>query len=308
MIRVENLSKRFGETQAVKGVSFNLAPGQIYGLLGPNGAGKTTTISMLSGLLAPDSGKILFQDQDIASDRSNYRRRLGVVPQELALYDQLSARENLRFWAGLYDLKGAALAARVETMLERVGLEQRADSLVKSYSGGMKRRLNLALGLVHAPAVLLLDEPTVGIDPQGRARILEIVQEVAAAGTAVLYTTHYLEEAETLCDRIGIIDSGALLTEGSIAELKSQVGNRERVTIRGRFDEAQGQAVADGIHGAHLLSVEQGRVTLTAGESCSAVEILSSILEGPLPVDGVTIEPPSLQTLFLELTGRELRD
>jgi len=308
MIRVENLSKRFGETEAVKSVSFQIAEGQIYGLLGPNGAGKTTTLSMLSGLLAPDSGKILFKDQDIASDRSNYRRRLGVVPQDLALYDQLSARENLRFWAGLYDLKGPALEARVEKMLERVGLEQRGDGPVKSFSGGMKRRLNLALGLVHDPAVLLLDEPTVGIDPQGRARILEIVQEVAAAGTAVLYTTHYLEEAETLCNRIGIIDSGTLLTSGSVADLKSKVGNRERVTIRGRFDEAQGRAVADGIRGARLLSLEQGRVTLNADEGCSAVDILSSILEGPLPVDGVTIEPPSLQTLFLELTGRELRD
>lgn len=308
MIHVENLSKRFGETEAVKRVTFDLVEGRIYGLLGPNGAGKTTTLSMLSGLLAPDTGRILFQGEDIASRRSRYRRRLGVVPQELALYDQLSARENLRFWGGLYELKGKELTSRVETMLERVGLEQRADSPVKSFSGGMKRRLNLALGLVHDPAVLLLDEPTVGIDPQGRARILEIVQEAAAAGTAVLYTTHYLEEAEALCDRVGIIDRGALLTEGSVAELKSRAGNRERVTIRGRFDEAQGRAAADAIGGARALSLEDGRLTLTAGEGCSAVQILSAILDGPLAVDGVTIEPPSLQTLFLELTGRELRD
>jgi ABC-2 type transport system ATP-binding protein len=277
-------------------------------LLGPNGAGKTTTISMLSGLLAPDAGQILFEGRDIASARSAYRQRLGVVPQDLALYDQLSARENLRFWAGLYDLKGKELSARVEAMLQRVGLEQRADGPVKNFSGGMKRRLNLALGLVHQPAVLLLDEPTVGIDPQGRERILEIIQGVAAEGTAVLYTTHYLEEAESLCHRVGIIDHGALLAEGSIAELKTKAGNRELVSIRGRFEADQGKRVAEGLVGAALLSVEEGRMTLAAGESCSAVAILSSILEGPLSVDGVTIEPPSLQTLFLELTGRELRD
>jgi ABC-2 type transport system ATP-binding protein len=203
VFHVTDLVKRFGDLRAVDGVSFEIRPGEIYGLLGPNGAGKTTTMSMLSGLLRPDDGQITFDGIDLAAEPIRVKSQLGVVPQETALYEALSARENLRFWGGLYGLAGADLARAVDRALDHVGLSARADEPAKTYSGGMKRRLNLALGLVHAPRAVLLDEPTVGIDPQARANILEVVRDVAREGRTVLYTTHYLEEAETLCDRIG---------------------------------------------------------------------------------------------------------
>ena len=208
MIRVENLIRRYGELTAVDRISFEVATGEIYGLLGPNGAGKTTTLSMLSGLLKPDEGRILFDGVDLATDPISAKRSLGVVPQEVALYEELTARENLRFWGGLYDLRGQALTSAVDQALERVGLSGRADDRVKVFSGGMKRRLNLSLGLVHSPRAVLMDEPTVGIDPQARNSIQELVKSLAQDGMTVLYTTHYLDEAELLCDRIGIMDHG----------------------------------------------------------------------------------------------------
>jgi ABC-2 type transport system ATP-binding protein len=249
MIRVEGLVKRFGEIPAVDGVSFQVRAGEIYGLLGPNGAGKTTTFSMLAGLLGPDAGRIIVDGVDLAEDPVEVKRGLGIVPQEVAVYEELTARENLRLWAGLYGLTGAALDQAVNRALEEVGLSGRSKEPVESFSGGMKRRLNLSLGLVHRPKVILLDEPTVGIDPQARANILDVVRSVADSGAAVVYTTHYLEEAEQLCDRIGILDHGKLLSEGTLAELKELVGEEEVVVL-----------------------------------------------------------PPSLNRLFLKLTGRELRD
>jgi ABC-2 type transport system ATP-binding protein len=249
MIRVEGLVKRFGEIRAVDGVSFEVRSGEIYGLLGPNGAGKTTIFSMLAGLLGPDAGRVTMDGVDLAESPVEVKRGLGIVPQEVAVYEELTARENLRLWAGLYGLTGAALDQAVHRALEEVGLSGRSKEPVERFSGGMKRRLNLSLGLVHGPKVILLDEPTVGIDPQARANILDVVRRVADSGAAVLYTTHYLEEAEQLCDRIGILDHGKLLSEGTLAELKELVGE-----------------------------------------------------------DEVVVLPPSLNRLFLKLTGRELRD
>ena len=205
MYEVDDLVKRCGDLVAVAGVSFEVRTGEIYGLLGPNGAGKTTTISMLCGLLKPDEGRVRFDGIDLGVEPIRVKSQLGVVPQEIALYDELSARENLRFWGSIYGLAGAALNRAVDRALEVVGLEGRAKDPPSKYSGGMRRRLNLALGLVHSPRALLLDEPTAGIDPQGRVKILDVVRDIAAAGTTIVYTTHYLEEAETLCDRIGIM-------------------------------------------------------------------------------------------------------
>lgn len=309
VIETENLAKRFGDIRAVDRVSFRVHAGEIYGLLGPNGAGKTTTLSMLSGLLDPDDGRITLDGIDLASDPLEAKSRLGVVPQETALYEDLTARENLRFWGGLYGLAGARLDQAIESVLGQVGLEARSREPVRRFSGGMKRRLNLALGMVQRPRVLLLDEPTVGIDPQARLNILDVVREVAGDGTTVLYTTHYLEEAETLCDRIGIMDHGRILAEGTLDELKRMVGEEEVVTVRGRFEEVSARETLEKIDGVRVLTVEPERLVLAAGGSGqAAVKLLSAVSAGGFDVDGVWIQPPSLNSLFLKLTGRELRD
>ena len=309
MLVVEGLVKRYGELRAVDGVTFEVRQGELYGLLGPNGAGKTTTMSIVAGLLTPDEGRVAFGGVDLSADPIRIKAQLGVVPQEPALYEELTARENLRFWGGLYGLSGSTLERAVDRVLDEIGLVGRAKDRVKSYSGGMKRRLNLGLGLVHGPRLVLMDEPTVGIDPQARANILDVVRRVVAAGTTVLYTTHYLEEAEVLCDRIGILDHGRLLAEGSLEDLKKRVGGRDRVTVRGTFDPKEAADRLATIPGTQVVITEPGRLVLTVdGGGRAAAELLARALAGSLDVDGVAIEPPSLNALFLELTGRELRD
>jgi ABC-2 type transport system ATP-binding protein len=309
VFQVHGLVKSYGSLRAVDGVSFTVAKGEVYGLLGPNGAGKTTTMSMLSGLLAPDDGRILFDGIDLAGEPLKVKAQLGVVPQEPALYENLSARENLRFWGGLYGLTGASLSQAVDRVLELVGLTDRAKDPVKQYSGGMKRRINLALGLVHAPRAVLMDEPTVGIDPQARLNILEAVRQVASSGTTVIYTTHYLEEVEQLCDRIAIMDHGKILAEGTLDELKHRVGGRDVVTVRGSFDAAAERPRFAQLPGVSVTSVEPGRLVLSVeGSGRGAVDLLSHVLADGLSIDGISIQPPSLNTLFLNLTGRELRD
>lgn len=310
MIEVRELYKRFGDLKAVDGISFTAGSGEIYGLLGPNGAGKTTTLSMIAGLLAPDSGSIRFDGIDVAAEPLRVKASLGVVPQENALYDELSATEHLNFWGGLYGLSGRALKTAVATTLDQVGLSGRAKEPVRGFSGGMKRRLNLGMGLIHQPKAILLDEPTVGIDPQARANILEVVRQVADAGTTVLYTTHYLEEAEQICDRIGIVDHGRLLAEGTLEELQRRVGGEEIVTLRGDFDV---DALRDRLlqaGGVRLIAAEKGKLVVATGEAGKrgSVELLQHLFQQQIELDGLTLEPPSLNGLFLKLTGRELRD
>jgi ABC-2 type transport system ATP-binding protein len=307
VFKVENLSKRFGDIRAVNGISFEVRQGEIYGLLGPNGAGKTTTLSMLTGLLRPDEGQILFDGVDIDSDPIRVKSQLGVAPQENALYEELSGRENLRFWAGMYGLSGEALNERVLEALDQVGLTSRSNDRVKTFSGGMKRRLNLALALAHRPRVLLLDEPTAGIDPQARMNILDVVRRVASSGTTIIYTTHYLEEAEQLCERIAIMDHGKILAEGTLDELKRMVGEEEVITIRGSFNQQQVHERLHSIENVRLLNSEDGHAVLASSEGGS-VKLLSALFGGPFELEGVSIAPPSLNGLFLKLTGRELRD
>jgi len=309
MIEATGLVKSFGSLRAVDGVGFQVQKGELYGLLGPNGAGKTTTMSMLAGLLAPDEGQIRFDGVDLAVRPLEVKRQLGVVPQEPALYETLSARENLRFWGGLYGLAGRELGAAVDRVLELVGLADRASEPIRGYSGGMKRRLNLALGLVHGPRVVLMDEPTVGIDPQARLKILEAVKGVTASGTTVIYTTHYLEEAEELCDRIAIMDHGKILAEGTLDELIRRVGGRELVTVRGAFSPDALRGVVASLPGVAVTTEEPGRIVLTVDRTGrGVVEVLGQILGAGLDLQGVSVQPPSLNMLFLNLTGRELRD
>jgi len=309
MLAIQNLCRSFGSLKAVDQLSFQIAPGEIYGLLGPNGAGKTTSISCICGLLRPDSGSIELDGLALAADPLAFKQRLGIVPQEVALYGDLNARENLRFWGGLAGLRGGALNARLDDVLAAVGLSERAGDAVRKFSGGMKRRLNLACGILHQPRLLLLDEPTAGIDPQARAHILEIVRGVARAGTIILYTTHYLEEAQELCDRIGIMDHGRLLAQGSLAELERIVGQGEILSLRGRFSPDQIRGAVGEDPRIRVVSLEEGSAMLDVGsERGEAAAILGRILGRGLDVDDISIQPPSLQGLFLKLTGRELRD
>jgi ABC-2 type transport system ATP-binding protein len=309
MIRVERLTKSFGTLTAVDDVSFEVRDGEIFGLLGPNGAGKTTTINMICGVLRPDGGRVLVDDTDIWIEPKTVKQSLGVVPQEIAVYEDLTARDNLNFWGSLYGLRGSDLRRRVDDALSRVGLAERARDKVKSFSGGMKRRLNLCMGLLHRPKFLLLDEPTVGIDPQARLAILEVIREAAAAGSTVLYTTHYMDEAQELCDRIAIIDHGRILTIGTLEELTRMAGEGEMLRLTGSFDDDVARARLEGLEGVRLHSVEGGRAVLSvAADGPGLTAILPRLLGSELGIDDVSIQQPSLQSVFIRLTGRELRD
>jgi ABC-2 type transport system ATP-binding protein len=309
MITVERLCRTFGDLVAVDDVSFEVRDGEILGLLGPNGAGKTTTLCMISGVLKPDSGRVLVDGRDIWLEPTVVKRDLGVVPQEVAVYEDLTARDNLSFWGSLYGLSGSELRERVDEGLTRVGLADRAGDRVKGFSGGMKRRLNLCMGLLHRPRFLLLDEPTVGIDPQARLNILEVIRGVTAGGTTVLYTTHYMEEAQELCDRIAIIDHGRILTVGTLDELTRLAGEAEVLRLAGGFDGIQARDRLQSIAGVRVLQAGDGSATLSvAAGGPGLLAVLPAVLSSGLPLDDVSIQRPNLQSVFISLTGRELRD
>ena len=309
MIQIEQLRKSYGSLVAVDDISFEVRVGEIFGLLGPNGAGKTTTINMICGVLRPDNGRVLVDGKDIWLEPKAVKRNLGVVPQEIAVYEDLTARDNLNFWASLHGLTGRERKDRVNTALTRVGLSDRAGDKVKKFSGGMKRRLNLCMGLIHNPRVLLLDEPTVGIDPQARLTILEIIRTVAAAGTTVLYTTHYMDEAEDLCDRIAIIDHGKILTLGSLDELARIAGEGEVIRVTGAFEGDGKRQLLESVKGLRVLSVEDSSAVLAVEpEGPGVAAILPRLLDEALGIEDLSIQRPSLQSVFIRLTGRELRD
>ncbi|MGO9095433.1 MAG: ABC transporter ATP-binding protein [Bryobacteraceae bacterium] len=309
MIEVQELRKVFGELVAVDGVSFTVQPGELFGLLGPNGAGKTTTIGCISGLLTPTAGRVRVMGHDVVRDGVAARRALGVVPQDIALYEDLSASENLQYWGGAQGMRGAQLRARIGEVLELTGLQDRAKEAVKKYSGGMKRRLNLACGIIHRPRVLLLDEPTVGVDPQSRVRLLEMVRAEAQAGTCVLYTTHYLEEAETLCDRLAIVDHGKIIAQGTLAELRSMLGQRDLLRFTGRFQpEAVRRALGE-LEGIEVVQAETDVLRLSAAEASRRLPaIFAALASAEAEVRETTLTQPSLESLFIKLTGKELRE
>ncbi len=309
MIEVSELRKEYGETVAVDGATFSATPGEIFGLLGPNGAGKSTAIGCISGLLKPTAGHVRVMGFDVVSDSMSARARLGVVPQELALYEDLSARENLSYWGAAYSLRGQGLKRRVSEVLEVCGLQDRADEAVKKFSGGMKRRLNFGCGIVHQPKVILLDEPTVGVDPQSRMRLLDLVRAEAKRGTCVLYTTHYMEEAQELCDRLGIIDHGKLVALGTLNELRGMMGERDLLRMSGSFDKARIEAAVGGLQGLELVSVEEDTLMLSAEEGSKRLpELFACLAEAGAEVRETTLSQPNLENLFIKLTGRELRE
>jgi ABC-2 type transport system ATP-binding protein len=307
MIEVEQLRKQYGDFTAVKDVSFTARPGEIFGLLGPNGAGKTTTIGCIASLLTPSSGHIRVMGHDVVTDGMAARRSIGVVPQEIALYDDLSAHENLSYWAGAQGLRGPKLRERIRDVLELTGLLDRSKEPVKQFSGGMKRRLNFACGIVHQPKVLLLDEPTVGVDPQSRVRLLELAREQARAGACLLYTTHYMEEAETLCDRLAIIDHGSIIAQGTLKELRSMLGERDVLRLTGAFQPEAVRVSLERIEGVEIIHADEALLSLAMSDASHRLPLIFAALNGA-EVRGTTLTQPSLESLFIKLTGSELRE
>ena len=309
IVEVRGLTKRFDELVAVNDVSFAIQEGEVYGLLGPNGAGKTTTISMVSCLIEPTSGAITVDGHDSAREPGALKAALGVVPQEVALYPTLTAAENLRFWGSMYGLRGDALKRAVADALELAGLADRAKERVEKYSGGMKRRINIAAGILHKPRVLLMDEPTVGIDPQSRNHILETVKDLNAAGMTVLYTSHYMEEVEYLCDRIAIMDHGVIIAEGTLNELRDVVGGMGVVAVKvaGATPEVLERVRAiEGVEGVE--SADDALEVLTRSSGSIMGRLVSTLESEGAHVTSVSVTEPNLESVFLHLTGKSLRD
>lgn len=306
---VEDLARSFSDLVAVDGVGFAISEGETYGLLGPNGAGKTTSISMIAGLLRPDRGRIEVLGRRMGAGALEAKSIVGLVPQELAIYPDLTAEENLRFFGRLYGMSGADLTKRIDEVLQTVGLDARRGDKTSEYSGGMKRRLNIAIGLLHRPQLLILDEPTVGVDPQSRNSILEAVEALADEGMSVLYTTHYMEEAERLCDRVGIIDEGRIVAEGTRRELVAQIGQMDRIELRGRDRIDVAAEAVRTVEGVREAAVSDSSLSVLVPEASSVLPaLLAAAGSAGMTVTGVEVQEPDLEAVFLHLTGKALRD
>lgn len=309
MLKVENLYKNFGNVNAVDGISFEVKQGEVFGLLGPNGAGKSTTISMVSTLTKPTDGRILFEGSDIINNPANIRKSLGVVPQDIALYPTLSGYENLVFWGNIYGLKGKELKNRIDEVSEIIGINGRIKDRIDKYSGGMKRRLNIGAALLHKPELLIMDEPTVGIDPQSRNHILDTVLELNKQGMTIIYTSHYMEEVEYLCSRLCIMDQGKIIASGTQQELVELIDEKAQINIKSDMVEnalldslIKIEGIADVRSDKDLISVY--------GENADVLlaEIVSSFSKNKNRIESIDVKKPNLEAVFLHLTGKALRD
>lgn len=312
MLTVQDLRKSFGQFEAVKGVSFSVDKGESFGLLGPNGAGKSTTINMITGLFPPTAGIIRVKDIDVIRNAKQAQKWIGVVPQEIALYQEMSARENLKFWGRMYNLSGKALEKSVDEVLEIIGLSDRAKDKVETFSGGMKRRVNIGAAILHRPELLIMDEPTVGIDPQSRNHILETVKRLNNEGMTIMYTSHYMEEVEYLCERIGIIDHGELIASGTLKELRETIGDRSRINLTIESDTTENAKVTAALEGLFLekdIQLHDNLLTAFHKEPQLVLsEIIQRVTKIGAKVSSVDIVEPNLESIFLHLTGRSLRD
>lgn len=309
ILTTKDLHKSYSDNHAVKGVSFEIKRGEIFGLLGPNGAGKTTTISMLTGLLEPTSGEVHVDGVDWRKKSTATKAKIGLVPQELALYPTLSAWDNLIFFGRIYGLRGKKLKARVEAVLEMVGLADRAKDAINTYSGGMKRRINIAAGLLHEPEILFLDEPTVGVDPQSRNAIFENVEVLNAAGMTILYTTHYMEEAQRLCDRVAIVDRGQIIAlDAPKAMIAGLGGGIIRMGLNNGYVAEVNQRGQQHPAVKTITSVEEHLVVETHHAQNALMGLLEITNQLDAQITSLEILEPNLETVFLQLTGKSLRD
>ncbi|MGA7837220.1 MAG: ABC transporter ATP-binding protein [Ignavibacteriaceae bacterium] len=307
ILEVSNLSKTFENVEALKRVSFSIQNGEFYGLLGPNGAGKTTTINIISTISQPDTGYVKINGMDLKNHSIECKKSIGVVPQEIALYNELSAHENLMFWGSLYSLNYADLQNKIDETMSLMGLTDRKGDKIKTYSGGMKRRINIASALLHSPKILIMDEPTVGIDPQSRNLIFDVLEELHKNGMTIIYTTHYMEEAERLCDRIGIIDHGNIIAEGTIDELRETTKAEESINIHVENSEHINTEKIKQIK--NCLDISNGVITFSSKNSGKDLPlILMELNKAEVGISQIEIHKVNLETIFLNLTGRKLRD
>jgi len=308
-IEIKDLHKDFGDVQAVQGVSLEIKAGSVFSLLGPNGAGKSTTISVISGLLRPTQGDAFVLGHSITKAPLKAKSNIGVVPQDIALYEDLTARENLSFWGSMYGLRGAELSQRVDAILDLTELTGRQKDKVEKYSGGMKRRLNIGVALLHTPRIVIMDEPTVGIDPQSRRKILDSVKALNREGMTVLYTTHYMEEAQELSDKIAIMDQGKVIAQGSHEELVRIVGELDRIELG--FSTSIEQQIDSwaSLPGVKSITPDTDTATLLVEDSDLVLpHLFEAAAKDHLRITSVTVHEPNLETVFLHLTGRALRE
>ena len=308
IVKIEKMLKRFDDTVAVDRVSLNIQEGEIYGLLGPNGAGKSTMINVMCGMLKKDKGTVEIFGKSIDTSMMQIKKDLGVVPQEIALYEDLTAKENVKFFASLYGLRGSVLKEKTAEALEFVGLIEHADKLAKTFSGGMKRRLNIACAIAHKPKLIIMDEPTVGIDPQSRNHILNSVKKLNQQGTTIIYTTHYMEEAEFLCSRIGIIDYGKLIAEGTNEELQNIVTDRKNIVVETSIGSSYNFEKLQDMKGILNVTANDSTVNI---ETLREAEVIGDVVgffkSNELPIRDIRMQGANLETIFLSLTGRKLR-
>ena len=308
-IQVQNLQKCFGAFAAVKKAHFEVQQGEIFSLLGPNGAGKSTTISMLSCLLEPSGGQAYVIGHSVVSEAQAVKAAIGIVPQDIALYPDLSARENLSFWGKMYGLRGIVLSKRVDEVLEIIGLADRQNDRVDKFSGGMKRRVNIGAALMHKPKVIIMDEPTVGIDPQSRRHILDNIKELNSQGMTVLYTTHYMEEAQELSDHIAIMDQGVVIACGTHTELVKMVGELDRINLTINSESEKVIADWQATAGVRRVTAEDGHLTILAEDSnLTLPHLFESATRSKVRITSVEIQEPNLEAVFMHLTGKALRD
>lgn len=309
MIKVNGITKSYEEIEALKNISFSIKKGEIFGLLGPNGAGKSTTINILSSLIAPDKGDILFDGISSIKNLKTSKSKIGIVPQEIALYEELSAFDNLLFWGSLYDIPKIELHQRVIDVLEMVGLTDRKNDKIKTYSGGMKRRINIASSILHNPKILLMDEPTVGVDPQSRNHVFEVIERLNKEGMTILYTTHYMEEAERLCDTIAIIDNGEIITQGTLKELRNSANVGDLLTIL--LVNGEGSSISEIQSAIPLYSynIDSNSIQVECeniGKEISS--IINKIQNAGGVIESIDTDRANLESIFLKLTGKTLRD
>lgn len=309
VLRIEELTKKFGEMVAVDNISLDINEGEIYGLLGPNGAGKSTTINVISGLLSADKGKIYMLDKDMEKHKNSTKHNLGVVPQDIAIYEDLTAYENVKFFASLYGLRGKELNEKTEEALEFVGLSDKAKAFPGEFSGGMKRRLNIACAIAHRPKLIIMDEPTVGIDPQSRNHILQSVKKLNKMGCTIIYTSHYMEEVEEICSKVAIIDHGKVIAEGTIDELKGIITDKNTILVTVNSISNVNEEKLKQINGVTAVDIKDNVVKISCIKEINNLDkIILYFTENHIQIKNLESKTPDLETVFLTLTGRKLRD